>query len=511
MQKLAVDYLFETRVRNADKTAVVDADGSISFGELWESALLLAEQISRRTGPEDVPVVIDMAKSIPAVVALVAAQLAGRVYVPIDSASPPQRRRRMLDTLGPHRVLSASDDGYTLDGELLAGSGDSPVEGLEDLERRLRAGLVERTSLSPLYVIFTSGTTGTPKGVTISNAAVIDYIEWAARTYDIEGEEVIGNQAPLFFDNSVLDIYLMLARGCTLHLLGARLFMFPQDLLDYIRANAISLVFFVPSVFANLARLDALEGAELDCLKKVLFAGEAMPLGTLKYLREKLPQALLSNLYGPTEITVDAIYWIFGDEIGGLKEVPLGVPCENKHIIFVDEEGRPVTEPDTVAEICVAGIGVSLGYWNDPQRTAEVFVQNPGHDRYRDIVYRTGDLGYLSSRDGLIYMTGRKDHQIKHMGYRIEPGEIEAAINALDAVSQCCVLYDVERKEIVAFYTVGAGGELETPQSVLVQALPRYMIPRRFVPVVHMPMTANGKIDRAALRQQLGESQGAGA
>ncbi|MCB1866655.1 MAG: amino acid adenylation domain-containing protein [Chromatiales bacterium] len=500
MQKLAIEYLRTTVARLPDKTALVDDSGEITFGALWHRALHAARDIADRVGRNGLPVAVEIEKSIDAIVAIVAIQLSGNLYVPFDPNSPPERRERMLQTLGSPATIRVNIGALELDGQIIGGRATGADTSNAEIEAALFDGLVARKNIDPLYVIFTSGTTGTPKGVTISNAAVIDYIDWVRHTYAVDESEIIANQAPLYFDNSVLDIYLCFACGATLHLLAASRFMFPDDVVSYLAANKISLIFFVPSLLSNFAAVNALQEHDLGALRKVLFAGEPMPLSTLRYLRERLPQALLSNLYGPTEITVDAIYWTFGTEIETLTEVPLGKACENKTIIFLDEHGAPVTEPDAVAEICVAGVGVALGYWNNPERTAEVFIQNPEHSRYAERIYRTGDLGYVSSRDGLIYMTGRKDGQFKHRGYRIEPGEIESALSALGEVTQSCVIYDADHREIVAFYTPAEPGkELRGAHKLLAGRLPAYMIPRRFVAVARMPVTPNGKVDRKAL------------
>jgi amino acid adenylation domain-containing protein len=498
MQTLAIEYLRNTARKFPERIAVVDNGREIRFAELWERAVSLAVALLDTEPRRNLPVLIDIPKSIEAVVALVAVQLTGNIYVPVDTATPPARKESMLGVLGAHGRLGWNGGAFTLNDRVPAAP---QISGADSWPAAVAARVSERNSTDPLYIIFTSGTTGTPKGVTIANASVIDYIDWAARTYDVTERDVIANQAPLFFDNSVLDLYLMMARGCTLHLLPNPVLMFPATLVEYLRDHSITFLFFVPSLLNSFASLDMMAQYSLPSLQKILFAGEVMPLPTLKYLRRHFPNALLSNLYGPTEITVDAIYWIAGDaaSLEELESVPLGRPCENSAILFVDENNVPVTAPDTMAEICVGGVGVGLGYWNNPAKSAEVFIQHPGHNSYRDIVYKTGDLGLVSSRDGLIYFGGRRDHQIKHQGYRIELGEIETALQSIPGLHQCCVLYDNDRREIVAFHSAAAGLDAARIQKELRRLLPAYMIPRRCLPVETFPLTPNGKVDRAAL------------
>lgn len=495
MKKLAIEYLLATKDRWPGKTAVVDQGKAISFSELWRRGVELGQALKVTTRQWNAPVVIDIDKAIEAIVAMVGVQISGNIYVPFDVETPKERRKRVLDALGPHFVLEWSEGGYRLGGEPIGPGPDS----FPAMEASLLAGLKARTNLDPVYVTFTSGSTGVPKGVTIANASVIDYIDWARKTYGISEKEVIGSQAPFYFDNSVLDLYLTFASGCTLHLLPKDCFVFLPMLLDYLKDHAVSFIFFVPSLLSNIAALNLLDGYPLPDLHKILFAGEAMPPSTLAYLRGKLPHALLSNLYGPTEATVDCIYWIFGSVIDGRAAVPLGVPCENTEILFLDAENRIVEEPDTSAEICVGGVGVSLGYWNDAEKTQAAFIQNPRQNAYREIIYKTGDLGYRSSKDGLIYTTGRKDDQIKHLGNRIELGEVQSALNRVPGIVQSSVEYDYEKKAIVAFYCAGGGGEIAKLREILSSDLPAYMLPREFIRVETIPFTSSGKVDREAL------------
>ena len=495
MQKLATEYLLATRKRHPDKTAVVSREESVTFSELWRRGVELGFYLKKATGVWNTPVVIDIEKSIDAVVAMAAVQLSGNIYVPLDVETPPHRRARALGSLGPHFVLDREGGRFRLDGNPVPPATDSH----ETMEADLLEGLKRRNSLDPLYIMFTSGSTGVPKGVTIANASVIDYIDWLSRTYDVTENEVIGNMTPFHFDGSVPDIYLTFARGCTLHLVPREHFVMLPSLLDYLNEHAVTSIAIVPSVLSNIAALKLLDDCPLPALRKVIFAGEAMPPGTLKYLRERLPHALLSNMYGPTEGTVGCIHWMCGARFDGQSAVPLGVPCGNREIVLLDEAGRAVEGADTTAEICIGGIGVALGYWNDPERTRAAFIQNPGQTHYPRIIYRTGDLGYRSSKDGLIYLVGRKDDQIKHMGHRIEPGEIESALNRVPGVVHSSVQYDAPRKTVVAFYCAGSRGEIPRLREKLANDLPPYMLPGEFVAVGTIPFTASGKVDKAAL------------
>jgi D-alanine--poly(phosphoribitol) ligase subunit 1 len=495
MQKLAIEYLLATRERFADRTALVSGEESVTFSELWRRGVELGHGLARATGAWNTPFVIDIEKSTDAVAAMVGVQLSGNIYVPFDVETPRERRRRALDSLGPHFVLDREEGRFRLDGTPLPPAPD-PVE---TMQASLLEGLERRSSLDPLYIMFTSGSTGVPKGVTIANGSVIDYIDWLGDAYEVDEHEVIGNMTPLYFDGSVPDIYLTLARGSTLHLVPRESLLMLPSLLDYLDRHAVSSIAIVPSVLSNIAALRLLDDCPLPALRKVIFAGESMPPGTLRYLRERLPHARLSNMYGPTEGTVGCIHWTSGPGADGESPVPLGVPCGNRVIVLLGEDGRVVEGPDTTGEICIGGAGVALGYWNDPERTSAVFIRNPGEIRYPQSLYRTGDLAFRSSKDGLFYLVGRRDDQIKHMGHRIEPGEIESALNRVERVVHSSVQYDVARKTIVAFYCAEGGGEIPRLREKLADELPAYMLPGEFVALGTIPFSPSGKVDRAAL------------
>ncbi len=501
MQKLALEYLQKTQQKFPNRIAIVDPKSSISFGELWQRSILFGSWLMENFGRYNQPIVVDIPKSIEAVIALIAIQLTGNIYVPIDTETPPKRKEAILNSLKNALTIQLSSGNFVVDQKTYNTGYNAKIENINSLEIQLFEALKKRIDLDPLYIIFTSGTTGVPKGVTISNRSVIDYIDWACSAYEISDSEIIGNQAPLYFDNSVLDLYLTFAKGCELHLITDETLAFPSSLTEYLVQNKINFIFFVPSVLNNLSALDMLGEYDLTKIKKLLFAGEPMPLQTIKYFRKHLPNAILSNLYGPTEITVDCIYWIFGDELDKLENTPLGKPCDNTKILFINEEEKPLFEADKIGEICVAGSGLALGYWNQPKETDMAFIQNPAHENYSEIIYKTGDLGYISSKDGLIYMTGRKDRQIKIRGRRVELGEIESAIYRVEGIKQCAVLFDPNKQRITAFFS----GEVKIIKltETLREYLPSYMIPTEFLKQERFPTTSNGKMDFKALQENL--------
>ena len=356
----------------------------------------------------------------------------------------------------------------------------------------------------PAYIIHTSGSTGLPKGVVISHRSIFDYINWAIDTFHISKNETIGNQAPFIFDNSTLDIYLMIFTGATLYLIPEHMFMFPAKLLNFIEINQINFIFWVPSVLINVANLKLLSTIKVPSLKKILFAGEVMPTSHLNYWINNLDKdVLFANLYGPTEITVDCTYYIVERNFSDDEILPIGIPCKNSDVLILNEKNK-LCEPNEQGELCVRGSSLALGYWNNLEKTNSVFVQNPLNNFFPEKIYRTGDQVFINSQNEIIFV-GRKDFQIKHLGYRIELGEIEHSIVSVFNSINACVLYDKAKGEIVLFYE----SEQEIPVTEfrikLNKTLSKYMIPTRYLKIDNLPMTSSGKIDRVHLIKRINE------
>lgn len=338
--------------------------------------------------------------------------------------------------------------------------------------------------------------------MTICHRSVVDYIDWACETFGFSNETRFGSQAPFYFDNSILDIYCTLKAGACLMIIPEKLFIFPIKLIEYLNEKEINAIFWVPSALIHVANSGVFEKLLPRYLQKVLFCGEVMPNRQLNVWRRALGDILFANLYGPTEITDACAYFIVDREMSDDEPLPIGRACDNTDILVLGEDLKPVA-PGKTGELCVRGSSLSHGYYNNPEKTGEAFIQNPLNSHYPEPIYRTGDLVKYNERGELIYLC-RKDFQIKHMGHRIEIGEIETAVMALPGVDNGCIVYDEAGNRIVLFYQSRILGDAEILAG-LRGLLPKYMLPNRLVRMNEMPLNPNGKIDRVRLKNSLAE------
>ena len=321
--------------------------------------------------------------------------------------------------------------------------------------------------------------------------------EWYTETFSITEKEVIGNQAPFYFDSSVKDIYAVLKTGARMEIIPKMLFSFPVKLLPYLEEKKINYIDWVPSALCIIANTDALEKVRPAYLQKIMFVGEAMPTKQFNYWRRHYPDAMFANIYGPTETTVDCTYYIVDREFADDEPLPIGHACRNTDI-FLLKDNR-LAEVGEAGEVCVRGRCLALGYYNNPEKTEEAFIQNPLNPYYPEKIYKTGDIAKYNEYGEIIFLA-RKDHQIKHMGHRIELGEIETAVLSIDLVENGACIYDNDTQKIVLFYC-GA----EATQAYILKKLrdkvPKYMFPNVMIQMESLPQTLNGKIDRLRLRE----------
>lgn len=500
MQKNVLEYLENTVQKYPNKTAIIDEKSFISFEDLQYHAKCVAVALQSKNISRNQPIGVFLPKSIEAIKSFLGVLYNGDFYVPLDTKNPFSRIEAIVKNIDIKYIITDSKSV-----KLLANLDDSiqliildEINFAQNIDFDF-TNYKSSIDMDPVYILNTSGSTGTPKGVVISHKSIIDYIDWAVEVFKFDENLKIGNQAPFVFDNSVLDIYLMLSTGSTLALIPESLFMFPVKLIDYLERESINFIFWVPSIMANIVTLDLLKDRNLK-LKYITFAGEVMPTKILNYWKKYLQKSIFANLYGPTEITVDCTYYIIDRDFADDEPLPIGYPCNNTDILVLDEKDNLITETNRVGELCVRGSSLALGYYNDPEKTALAFVQNPLNKAYPEKIYRTGDMVYYNERGELIYK-GRKDFQIKHMGYRIELGEIETAILAIDGVDNACVLYNNESKNIVLIYESAKKLEQKAILLALHNKLPKYMLPTRFIMLEAMPLNINGKIDRNKLKE----------
>ncbi|HCT90304.1 MAG TPA: D-alanine--poly(phosphoribitol) ligase [Lachnospiraceae bacterium] len=490
-----LEYLEHTAAVCGSRTAVEDVKKSCTFRELRDRAKSIGSRLAEVTGPRE-PVAVYMDKGVDALTAFMGSVYAGCFYVFVNTELPAARIRDILEISGARVALTTGEWKEKLSEPGFTGR----VFCLEEIEEERNEALLsairsQAVDIDPLYANFTSGSTGKPKGVVVSHRSVLDFIGVFPEMFGIGEQDVIGNQAPFDFDVSVKDIYTSLKTGARLVVIPKAYFSFPTQLLDYLCERKVTTLIWAVSALCMVTALKGFSYRVPELVDKVLFSGEKMPMKHLKAWRRHLPDASFVNLYGPTEITCNCTYYRIGPDFAG-KELPIGRAFPNEKVFLLDEEDRLVTEPDRPGEICVAGTALALGYYGNPEETAKHFVQNPLNGVYRELIYRTGDLGRYDG-DGLLYFVGRKDFQIKHMGHRIELEEIEAALYRVPGVEQNCCIFLENKNQIAACY-VGTAAEKDIRQ-ILADILPMYMIPGLYRCLEAMPLK-NGKIDRSAIK-----------
>ena len=503
-----VEFLEETCKTKGGFLAVEGVDDSLTFAELRQNALMIGKRITsiRGCGCEKKMIAIYLPKGIKFICAMLGVLYSGNVYVPMDCRAPIKRTKLIFDIVQPILIITDTSGKKSLieagvAKEILIACDDmhEPENTMDDFKALVENTLSQIQDIDPAYLLFTSGSTGIPKGVVIPHNRVIGYIEWAQAYFSVTDNEIIANQAPFYFTVSVMDIFLSLATGSKLCIVPENLFSKPDKLLEFLNERKVTLIFWVSSVYHHIAQAGALDRILPKSLKRAWFVGEPMAVQSLKYWLKSLPEVEFTNLYGSTETDMTICYRIPKD-FSSVDTVPLGHPCANTEILLLDNDLVRLVNPGEIGEICVRGSCLALGYYKDAEKTQASFIQNPLHNDYRDLIYKTGDLGEI--KDALIFFHGRRDHQFKHLGYRIEAGEIEAIAMGFPGVKNNCVLFDSDKRQIVLFYTSDEQiNELEY-RRMLMADLPVYMVPTRFVRLDVMPLNANSKKDRIQLKKQ---------
>lgn len=499
-----LELLEKSAVMYADKIAVKDIEKECTFSALCNSAQKIGSsldlwQIFGKTIP------VYMEKSILTLEVFFGIVYAGGCYTLINPIHPKDKVEKLLNIVSSPIVITNRDMADVLQkvhfkGKILLAEDLLNAEINKERLSSIREKMIDTT---PLYVNFTSGSTGEPKGVVVAHKSVIEFMSFFTSIFHITSDDIIGNQAPFDFDVSVKDIYSMVMTGATMYIIPKEYFAFPKKILDIIEQEKITTLIWAVSALCVITSLRSFSYKIPKTIHKVLFSGEVMPVRHLTEWIRVLPDAMFVNLYGPTEITCNCTYYIVDNKNIDEKVIPIGKAFPNEKVFLLDG-CQEVCVSNTPGEICVAGNTLALGYFKDAETTKNVFVQNPLNADYCEMIYHTGDMAYYQEDGNLVYI-GRKDFQIKHLGHRIELGEIESYISEIREIERACCLYDEHADKIIAFYQGNA--EKKNIKAELRKNLIKYMMPDQYVSVESMPLTRNGKIDRKKLKKEFCEEK----
>ena len=498
MQNHVLNYLDCIVEKKPDKIAFANDREALTFAQVYDQSRAVGTFLHNQ-GVYKKPVVVFMNKHPKEIAAFFGVIAAGDFYVPIDEEMPASRIQLILENVQSEVLICDSQTRETAEkfdyaGKVVLYDDICRTAVNDDALRDIRSRAIDT---DPIYIVFTSGSTGVPKGVAACHRSVIDYIEQLSEVLEFDEDTVFGNQTPLYFDACLKELYPTLKFGATTYLIPRDLFLFPIKLVEFLNDHGINTICWVVSALTMISAFGTFQTVTPKYLRTVAFGSEVFPIKQFAAWRAVLPQAKFVNLYGPTEGTGMCCYYKVERDFAPEEAIPIGRPFQNTEILLLNEKNERAGQGET-GEICIRGTSLTLGYYNNFEKTNEVFVQNPLNTAYPELIYRTGDLGRYNERGELMFVS-RKDYQIKHMGHRIELGEIEANANMLEGVRLSGCIYDEVKGRIVLYY-VGTMEEKELAVA-LRDKLPRYMVPNRMVRLEQMPLTANGKIDRKTLKQ----------
>lgn len=521
-----MDHLLHNLLRRSaelypDRTAVEDGERNVTYAELevrsnQMAALLLELGVNRG---DRVGLFLD--KSIESVIGIYAALKSGCAYVPLDARAPAARLAYIARDCDLRVVVSSVERARSLGGWVALGASletvivanalavdpqNAPdrisIRTARDVERQDRSlPSVEGIDQDLAQILYTSGSTGAPKGVMLSHLNALTFVKWAIERFEVVAQDRLSSHAPFHFDLSIFDLFAAAGAGAAVVLVPPELAIFPMQVKEFIAERRLTITYAVPSLLSMLTLRAGLKPGDLPDLRTVLFAGEVFPTRFLRRLMELLPHAAFFNLYGPTETNVCTYYPVAHISADQTEAIPIGRAIPGVEVFAVTDDGR-LAAPGEVGELYVRGTTVMRGYWSDEERTERSLVRDPLREGRTDPAYRTGDL-VRQELDGDYRLLGRRDHQIKSRGYRIELGDIESALYAHPAVVECAVVAfpdPIVTNRITAF--VVALGRVSQRDLIgfCGERIPHYMIPEQIELVPALPKTSTGKVDRQALQ-----------
>ena len=466
MHRTILEILEKTAKKFPDKTIYEDISRKSTYSDFVQKAQKIGSSLANKIKNINKPVAIYIDRSVTCLETMMGVTYSGNYFTVLDTKSPKERIDLILQTLPEISIVVEKKNvekikELNFDGEIFIY--EELIEEKIDNDKlsEIRNRIIDT---DPMYVQFTSGSTGVPKGIVICHRSVITYAYNIKETFKIDEKTIFGNEPPFYFSMSTLEIYTTMISGATMYIIPKMYFAFPIKLLTFLKEKKINTIYWVPSVLCIVANMKALD---------------------------------------EIEITDICTYYIVDRKFENNESLPIGKACYNCDVLIIKEDGTRAKNGEE-GELCVRGSFLALGYYNNPEKTNQAFIQNPLNTAYPEIIYKTGDIVKTNERGEILYIS-RKDFQIKHMGYRIELGEIENAINNIDGIISCACIYDNENKKIILFYQ---GNNKLTDKEILhksKEALPNYMIPNEIHRLSQMVYNANGKIDKNQLKKMVKE------
>lgn len=497
------DYLEASAARWPDRTAVVDPAGwGITYAELNGQADALAEYLVARNVQHGDRVGLVLPKSVAAVVSLFGIMKAGAAYVPVDYTAPAERGRRILTDCQVRAVIvdDRCRDVVPESCEVTLVMGSDPRESY-GAQNPAPQGQAPRALSDLAYILYTSGSTGMPKGVMLTHENAVSFVDWCSSIFEPTEHDRFSSHAPFHFDLSILDIYVSIKHGATLFLISEDLGKSPKELARFIAANGLTVWYSTPSILTLLMQFGTLEGHDASSLRLVLFAGEVFPVKHLREVQRRWPTPVYYNLYGPTETNVCTFARIPARVPDDRESpYPIGFACAHCAPLVLDSDGQTVADGDE-GLLYISGPSVFQGYWNRRDVDSTVFLERGGL-RW----YNTGDVVRWDPAEGYLYV-GRRDRMVKRRGYRIELGEIERALYVHPRVREAAVISTTDQDGGVTIAACLSCHEGQTPSIIDMKTfcashLPAYMSPDRFVFLDRLPRTSTDKVDYQTLRQE---------
>ena len=489
--------------KKKSKIAIIDRNIKLTFQQIKIKSEIISKKRGYLDGLNDRVVAVFLPKSHKVIISNIAIMMSGLVFSNLDINTPKKRLNKLLSILSPCLIITTPEYEKIL---LSLQFSKKKIIIYDNLFKNTKKNNCKnkvypwknKIDNDPLCVIFTSGSTGIPKGVTLTYYGALEFFDWAQKKFKLNNKYIIGSLSPHFFDIYIFEIFFMLKSGTTLVLIPDNLATFPIKLVEYINLKKINFLFWVPSIMVNIANLNLLKYLNPYQIKLIFFAGEVFSTKHYNQWKSFLKKTKFVNLYGPIEIHVDCLFYEIDKKIANTEAIPIGYPCGNTDILILNENNHPVKDAE-IGELCIRGNTLALGYWNNHESTNKSFVQNPLQEKFRDLIYRTGDLVYKNKNEPIMFV-GRKDYQIKHFGYRIELGEIENEALNIKKIMNVCVTYNKEIKIITMHYE--SLNEIDNVylRKQLLKFLPKYSVPSKFIWFKKLPTNPNGKIDRLKLQ-----------